>query len=103
MRLARRAVVLLGVLVLLGAGAWLGRRPLAAWLARLALARAGFADVALTVADVGLDGIELRDVRAPGAALEIAALRARWSPAQRSLDALEARGVRLRVDLRGAT
>ena len=51
--------------------------------------------------DVGLDGIELRDVRAADAALEIASLRARWSVVQRRVDALEARGIRLRADLRG--
>ncbi len=101
-RLARGTAVFVVVIALLGAATWLGRRPLAAGLARLALARAGFANVALTVADVGLDGIELRDVRAPGSALEIASLRARWSVAERTIDALEARGVRLRADLRSA-
>ena len=100
--LARRVAILALGLALLCAGLWLGRRPLVAGLAGAVLARAGFPDVALTVVEVGLDGIELRDVRARDSALEIASLEARWSPAQRRIDALHARGIRLRADLRGA-
>ena len=99
----RLALALAVVAIVTGGAVVLARRSIAERLVHLALASAGHGDARLEVVDVGPRGIELHDLRIGVApALELDALDVRWTPWRGRIDALHARGLRMRADLRGA-
>lgn len=86
---------------LLAAAALVWRAPLAEAVARDLLAAQGFPDARLSIAELRADGASVRDLALPGAGIQAAHLRLRYSPsglAQGRLAAVELEGLSVEAE-----